>query len=155
MCGIVGMWNKAGAVNTIMFDHMVDSLSNRGPDGRGTMFLEKGRLALGHRRLSIIDLSDAGSQPMANETGTLWLTFNGEIYNFLSLRRELEHRGYTFRSHTDSEVIIHAYEEWGTDCVHKFRGIFAFAIYDCRRRELFLARDHVGVKPLYYAYSQD
>jgi asparagine synthase (glutamine-hydrolysing) len=155
MCGIVGMWNKAGAVDTVMFDQMVDSLSNRGPDGRGTMFLEKGRVALGHRRLSIIDLSDAGSQPMANETGTLWLTFNGEIYNFLSLRRELEHRGYRFRSHTDSEVIIHAYDEWGTDCVHRFRGIFAFAIYDCRRRELFLARDHVGVKPLYYAYSQE
>ena len=155
MCGIIGQINREGAVNSERFEGMLDTLRSRGPDGRGVVFLDQDRVAFGHRRLSIIDLSDAGSQPMSNQAGTIWLTFNGEIYNFLSLRQELEHRGYTFRSHTDSEVIIYAYEEWGIDCVHRFRGIFAFGIYDFRSDELFLARDHIGVKPLYHYYDRD
>lgn len=153
MCGIIGQIDRATPVNRGNFDGMVDSLSSRGPDGRGTVFLNAGHVALGHRRLSIIDLSDAGRQPMSNQDGTVWMTFNGEIYNFKSLRQELEHSGYSFRSHTDSEVIIYAYEKWGIDCVRRFRGIFAFGIYDCRSDSLFLARDHIGVKPLYYYYD--
>jgi asparagine synthase (glutamine-hydrolysing) len=150
MCGIVGLWTARAPVNVDRFGPMLDSLAARGPDGHGIRVLDDGSLLLGHRRLSIIDLSEAGSQPMTNEDGTIWLTFNGEIYNYRKLRGELERKGHCFRSQSDSEVIIHAYEEWGVDCVLRFRGIFAFGIYDTRQRALFLARDHVGVKPLYY-----
>jgi asparagine synthase (glutamine-hydrolysing) len=150
MCGIVGEWKKSVPVEPRVFDSMVESLAHRGPDSRGTKMLDDGKLALGHLRLSIIDLSDAGIQPMCNEDGSVWLTFNGEIYNYASLREKLLQLGHTFRSQTDSETIIHAYEEWGVDCLSRFRGIFAFALYDGRRSQLFLARDHMGVKPLYY-----
>ncbi|ESQ14158.1 MAG TPA: asparagine synthase (glutamine-hydrolyzing) [Chromatiaceae bacterium] len=150
MCGIAGIWTDAEPVEVDRFAVMIDSLAARGPDGCGIRVLDRGHLLLGHRRLSIIDLSEAGSQPMTNEDGTIWLTFNGEIYNYRKLRGELERQGHCFRSQSDSEVIIHAYEEWGVDCVLRFRGIFAFGIYDTRQRALFLARDHVGVKPLYY-----
>lgn len=155
MCGIVGIKKEFERVAPQVFDSMVDSLSSRGPDGRGVKALDEGRLYLGHRRLSIIDLSETGSQPMSNEDNSLWLTFNGEIYNYRLLRRELKCCGHVFRSQSDSETIIHAYEEWGSACVGHFRGIFAFAIYDCRQKSLFLARDHVGVKPLYYYNDQD
>ena len=155
MCGIVGIKKSADKVAPRMFDTMVDSLSHRGPDGRGVKCLEDETLFLGHRRLSIIDLSESGCQPMSNEDDSIWLIFNGEIYNYRSLRRELESCGHLFRSQSDSETIIHAYEEWGVDCVKHFRGIFAFAVYDCPQKSLFLARDHVGVKPLYYFYDQD
>lgn len=154
MCGIVGFWNTSKPVEPCIFDSMVDSLSHRGPDGRGVKIFDNGWLFLGHRRLSIIDLSDAGQQPMSNEDGTVWLTFNGEIFNFENLRRELVKCGHQFHSRTDSETIIHAYEEWGTECVHRLRGIFAFAIYDSHHKSLFIARDHVGVKPLYYFHDQ-
>jgi asparagine synthase (glutamine-hydrolysing) len=107
-------------------------------------------VSLGHRRLSIIDLSENGRQPMANEDGTVWVTYNGEIYNFLDLRRTLEAKGHTFRSRTDTEVIVHAYEEYGPTCVQRFNGMFAFAIWDSRKRSIFIARDRLGVKPLYY-----
>jgi len=127
MCGIVGQINRSSPVDFHRFDRMVDTLTNRGPDGKGTKFLEDDRVALGHRRLSIIDLSEAGSQPMPNEDGTLWLTFNGEIYNFRSLRAELERLGHVFRSSTDSETIIHSFEEWGEQCLHRLKGMFAFA----------------------------
>lgn len=150
MCGIAGIWSESRPVDVAMFDVVVDSLARRGPDGRGIKSLDEGRLCLGHRRLSIIDLSDAGSQPMCNEDDTIWLTFNGEIYNYVILRQELEKCGHKFRSRTDSETIIHAYEEWGPNCVLHFRGIFAFAIYNVRQRSLFLARDHIGVKPIYF-----
>jgi asparagine synthase (glutamine-hydrolysing) len=153
MCGIAGIWNTSSQAEQSAVDAMVDALARRGPDGKGTRTLDGGRLILGHRRLSIIDLSDAGSQPMCNEDGSIWLTFNGEIYNYLGLRAELQQRGHVFRSHSDSETIIHAYEEWGTECVRRLRGIFAFAIYDGVNRGLFLARDQIGVKPLYYLSS--
>lgn len=113
--------------------------------------LDGGAVLLGHRRLAIIDLSPEGSQPIGNEDGTVWLTYNGEIYNYLDLRETLIRSGHRFRSHTDSEVIVHAYEEWGMGCVSRFRGIFAFGIWDERNKSLFLARDPLGVKPLYYA----
>jgi asparagine synthase (glutamine-hydrolysing) len=130
---------------------MIQTLRNRGPDGWGEHYVDDHGLALGHTRLSIIDLSDAGRQPMCNEDGSVWLVFNGEIYNYRALRAQLERKGHSFRSSTDSEVIVHAYEEWGDACVRSFRGIFAFGIYDVPRRRLFLARDHLGVKPLYYS----
>jgi asparagine synthase (glutamine-hydrolysing) len=155
MCGIAGIWSSRRPVGQAAADSMTDSLARRGPDGRATKTLDDGRLVLGHRRLSIIDLSDAGSQPMCNEDGTVWLTFNGEIYNYAALRRELEGCGHVFRSHADSETIIHGYEEWGTDCVRRLRGIFAFGIYDAKVRSLFLARDHVGIKPLYFHRGPD
>jgi asparagine synthase (glutamine-hydrolysing) len=151
MCGILGLIRSDAPVDAHTFDRMLDTLHHRGPDGRGVHVLEGGRVALGHRRLAIIDLSDAGAQPMANEDETVWLTFNGEIYNFRQLRRELVRAGHRFSSQADSEVIVHAYEEWGADCLRRFRGIFAFGLWDARRKQLLLARDGAGVKPLYYA----
>ena len=127
---------------------MLRVLAHRGPDGAGKYLA--GPVGLGHRRLSIIDLSSNGAQPMCNEDSTIWIVFNGEIYNYLELRDRLSKRGHTFRSMTDTEVIIHLYEEHGADCVRHLRGMFAFAIWDTGRQRLFLARDRVGIKPLYY-----
>jgi asparagine synthase (glutamine-hydrolysing) len=132
---------------------MIDAQSHRGPDA-GAVWSD-GRCALGHRRLSIIDLSEAGRQPMSNARGDIQITFNGEIYNFQQLRRELEGLGHGFRTRTDTEAIIYAYEEWGTGCLARLRGMFAFGIWDGRRRRLFLARDRVGKKPLFYAQFGD
>lgn len=129
---------------------MTDTMRHRGPDQSGC-FCADG-VSLGHRRLSIIDLSENARQPLSNEDGTVQLVFNGEIYNFAELRPELEAKGHRFRSHTDSEVIVHAYEEYGADCVHKFRGMFAFAVWDANKRVLFAARDRIGIKPLYYTW---
>ena len=123
-------------------------LAHRGPDDEG--FHVEGNVGLGQRRLSIIDLS-TGRQPMSNEDGTVWVTFNGEIYNFLELRTELEAHGHRFATRSDTEVIVHAFEQYGTGCLRRFRGMFAFAIWDQKRRLLFLARDRVGKKPLFYA----
>jgi asparagine synthase (glutamine-hydrolysing) len=150
MCGIVGQIETDRTVDAGAFARMVATLAARGPDGEGARFLCGGRVALGHRRLAILDLSATGAQPMANEDETVWLTFNGEIYNFRELRKELEAEGHRFRSTSDSEVILHAYEEWGDACVERLRGIFAFGIWDERRERLLLARDRLGVKPLYY-----
>ena len=155
MCGIVGQINQENSIDRSVFDRMVDSLQTRGPDGRGVELFNNDYVALGHRRLSIIDLSEHGRQPMTNEDGTVWLTYNGEIYNFQELRRTLVDKGHVFRSNTDSEVIIHGYEEWGDAVVSNLRGIFAFGIWDCQRERLLLARDQIGVKPLYYSsYGQ-
>jgi asparagine synthase (glutamine-hydrolysing) len=128
---------------------MISALKHRGPDDWGVW--SDDACALGHRRLSIIDLSEAGRNPMASEDGSMQITFNGEIYNFQSLRRELEGLGHRFRTRTDTEVILHAYERWGADAITRLRGMFAFAIWDRRLRRLFLARDRVGKKPLFYA----
>lgn len=127
---------------------MIDALVHRGPDDWGMWADDV--CALGHRRLSIIDLSEAGRNPLSNNDGSIWITFNGEIYNFQQLRKELEDFGYRFRTRTDTEVIVHAYEHWGLDCLKRLRGMFAFAIWDAPRKRLMLARDRTGKKPLFY-----
>jgi len=149
MCGIAGIWGEA---NEHLIRRMTDLLSHRGPDDWDTKtFTHPGPpISLGHRRLSIIDLSTAGRQPMSNEDETIWIVFNGEIYNFPSLREQLISAGHQFRSRADTEVLVHGYEEWGIELVDKLNGIFAFAIWDSPRRLLHLARDRYGVKPLYY-----
>jgi len=148
MCGICGFtWEDKK-----LLKEMMRSISYRGPDQDG-MFFDKG-VSLGHLRLSIIDLSEAGRQPMFNEEGDICVIFNGEIYNFQELRPELERKGYCFSSHSDTEVIIHAYEEYGEACVEKLNGMFAFAIWDSKKKKLFLARDRIGVKPLFYRFKK-
>ena len=150
MCGILGQFRGEGQVDTDAFEQMLATLRNRGPDGEGSEVLDGGRVALGHTRLAIIDLSDAARQPLPNEDQTVWAVVNGEIYNYRELREELIAAGHRFRSTCDSEVVVHAYEDWGDACVDRFRGIFAFGVWDGARRRLFLARDRLGVKPLYY-----
>jgi asparagine synthase (glutamine-hydrolysing) len=155
MCGIVGKLyrDEQKHVDPNLIDRMLGTMAHRGPDGEGKYLA--GPLGLGHRRLSIIDLSASGSQPMCNEDGTVWIVFNGEIYNYLELRDRLAKRGHTFSSTTDTEVIIHLYEEHGTDCLRHLRGMFAFALWDTKSQRLFLARDRVGIKPLYYCETAD
>ncbi|MDO8680084.1 MAG: asparagine synthase (glutamine-hydrolyzing) [Acidobacteriota bacterium] len=149
MCGIAGVFDPTGApVEIALLKRMTDAIAHRGPDGEGH-FVD-GSLGLGHRRLSIIDLSDRAAQPLMNENGDVALIYNGEIYNFRELRTQLEAKGHCFRSATDSEVIVHGYEEWGDDCVTRLNGMFAFALWDGRQRRLLLARDRYGIKPLYY-----
>ncbi|HMJ01857.1 MAG TPA: asparagine synthase (glutamine-hydrolyzing) [Conexibacter sp.] len=153
MCGISGIvgFGDGFAVSEEIVRAMSDTMVHRGPDASGALHRPAERVALGHRRLSIVDLSEAGRQPMCNEDGTVWITYNGEVYNHAALRAELEAKGHVYRSHTDTETILHLYEEEGPRCVERLHGMFAFAIWDARRRELLLARDRVGVKPLYYA----
>jgi asparagine synthase (glutamine-hydrolysing) len=150
ICGIVGFADNF-PVGRGLVERMRDELAHRGPDAADALYLPEDRLALGHRRLAIVDLSPAGRQPMSNEDGTVWITYNGEVYNHVSLREELEGLGHRYRSNTDSETIVHLYEEHGPRCVELLDGMFAFAIWDTRRKELLLARDRVGVKPLYFA----
>ena len=148
MCGICGVFDVTGApVEQSLIQRMTMLIRHRGPDGAGSFV--SGRVGLGHRRLSIIDLA-GGAQPLANEDGTLQVVFNGEIYNYIELRDELIQKGHRFQTHSDTEVIVHGYEEWGDNCLQRFNGIFAFALWDGRRERLFLCRDHLGVKPLYY-----
>ena len=146
MCGICGIYGKNANIEVVR--KMASTMLHRGPDDEG--FLERPNVVLGHRRLSIIDLSEKASQPMRNEAGDIWLVFNGEIYNFQELRNELLKYGHRFNSDSDSEVIIHGYEQWGQNCLDHLRGMFAFAIYDEKEDILFLARDRLGEKPLYY-----
>jgi asparagine synthase (glutamine-hydrolysing) len=154
MCGIVGIVHRdrQRRVDASRLALMRDLQTHRGPDDSGSYL--SGPAGLGHRRLSIIDLS-SGHQPMTNEDGTLWIVFNGEIYNFRALRDRLVARGHEFRTRSDTEVILHLYEEEGADCVRSLNGIFAFAIWNSRDETLFVARDHVGVKPLYYAITDE
>ena len=132
---------------------MTDSLYHRGPDAGGIQIA--GSVGLGHRRLAVIDLSEGGQQPMTNEDRSIWITYNGEIYNFIQVRDILEARGHIFRTVSDTEVILHAYEEWGVDCLARFNGMFAFALWDTRRQRLWLVRDRLGIKPLFYLYRND
>jgi asparagine synthase (glutamine-hydrolysing) len=150
ICGIVGFSDGFDASERTVVA-MSDTIAHRGPDDAGAWTDPANRVALGHRRLSIVDLSPAGHNPMPNEDGTVWITYNGEVYNHAALRTELEAKGHVYRSHTDTETILHLYEEEGPACVERLEGMFGFAIWDSRRRELFLARDRLGVKPLYYA----
>lgn len=149
MCGITGIFNLNGEpVSPVILRKMTDAIAHRGPDGEG--FYTDSFVGLGHRRLAIIDLSPAGHQPMMSQDGQYILIYNGEIYNFQELRLELETRGCHFRSRTDSEVLLYAYVEWGERALDRFNGMFAFAIWDRQKQELFLARDRYGIKPLYY-----
>lgn len=165
MCGIAGIVNSFNDINPYEIKRMTDAIAHRGPDAEGFLFISNDDVklcqffqppefnpmyALGHRRLSIIDLQ-SGSQPMCNENGNIWITYNGEIYNHLELRRELKFLGHKFKTdHSDTEVIIHAYEEWGIEGFNRFNGIFAFGLLDLMRKRIILARDHFGVKPVYY-----
>ncbi len=158
MCGIAGALSWGGFdVEEPYVTRMRDALAHRGPDGAGTWISPDRRVGLGSRRLAIIDLSDSADQPMANEDGSIQLVYNGEIYNHAEVRAELERLGgHTFRTdHSDTETVVHAYEEWGVDCLHRFRGMFAFALWDSRSRALWLVRDRVGIKPLYYSVHHD
>jgi asparagine synthase (glutamine-hydrolysing) len=150
MCGICGKlsFDAHKEIDSELIRRMNQVLYHRGPDDEGIYI--KGQIGLGHRRLSIIDLSPAGHQPMTNEDETLWIVLNGEIYNFPELRSVLEEKGHIFRSRTDTEVILHLYEDKGTDCLSDLRGMYAFALWDARNRSLFLARDRLGKKPLFY-----
>ena len=141
MCGICGIVKAELPVTANEISKMRDLLTHRGPDSAGLWVA--GRVGLGHRRLSIIDLSERGRQPMSNETGTIFMVFNGEIYNFQELRLILESLGHQFRSRTDSEVVLHAYAQWGAECVERFNGMFSFAIWDKVSRELFLSLIHI------------
>ncbi len=138
-------------VSPVNLRKMTDAIAHRGPDGEG--FYIDSFIGLGHRRLAIIDLSPAGHQPMLSPDGNHALTYNGEVYNFQELRMELESLGHQFRSRTDSEVVLHAYAQWGANCLNRFNGMFAFAVWDKTRQELFLARDRYGIKPLYYTFT--
>jgi asparagine synthase (glutamine-hydrolysing) len=149
MCGIAGQYCfSGGEPDRDLLARMSGQLVHRGPDGEGTEV--RGSTGLVHRRLAIIDLSDEGLQPMTNEDGTLWLVYNGEIYNYIELREELVKNGHRFHSQSDTEVILHAYEEWGTGCLQRFNGMWAFALWDERSQQLFCARDRFGIKPFYY-----
>lgn len=150
MCGIVGIASGSSINDRAQLVAQRDTMRHRGPDDAGAWWSHDGRVGLAHRRLAIIDLSPAGHQPMLDETGRLCIVFNGEIYNFQDLRSDLEGKGHRFRSSSDTEVILAAYREWGTDCVQHFNGMFAFGLYDGERRRLLLARDRAGEKPLFY-----
>ena len=157
MCRIVGFRDDGFTKDYSIDDVIVamrDSLSHGGPDDAGYYTDNENHLAFGHRRLSIIDLTRQGRQPMSNDAGSLWVSYNGEIYNFADIKAELEQGGRRFRSHSDTEVLIAAYEKWGIECVHKFRGMWAFAIWDKKNGEIILCRDRAGVKPLYW-YLKD
>ena len=155
MCGITGFIHRDASrpADRDLLGRMTDVIAHRGPDGSG-LFTE-GPVGLGHRRLSILDLSELGAQPMANEDGTVHVTFNGEIYNFEELRSELIAAGHQFRSKCDTEVLVHGYEQWGVDLPKRLRGMFGFAIWDANRRRLMLARDPLGIKPIYYHLGRE
>ena len=148
MCGIAGIVNYQShkAADREVIETMLQAMVHRGPDDGGC-YLDR-YVGLGHRRLSIIDRS-GGHQPMCNEDGTVWISFNGEIYNFRRLRDELLANGHTFQTHSDTEVIVHLYEDLGEHCVHRLHGMFAFIIWDSRKEQILIARDRVGIKPLY------
>ena len=153
MCGIAGIWKLNNAQLQLEdIQRFTDALLHRGPDGSGYSLYNNNQLGFGHRRLSILDLSESGRQPMEFGDGKFAITFNGEIYNFLELRKELKTLGYSFKTETDTEVILAAYHKWGKNCLSKFNGMFAFAIWDSTKQNLFIARDRFGVKPLHFLF---
>lgn len=149
MCGIAGY---LGSPDTRLLQSMLNSIRHRGPDGEGVF--SNGSIGLGARRLAIVDI-EHGNQPLHNEDETIWAVFNGEIYNFIDIRETLMKRGHKFATRSDTETIVHAYEEWDVDCLQKFSGMFAFAVWDKNKTRLFLARDRIGIKPLYYYSNTD
>jgi asparagine synthase (glutamine-hydrolysing) len=154
MCGIVGLV-KRGGVSPRQLDSLTARLAHRGPDGQSTVVLTNGRVGLGHRRLAILDLTDAGAQPMSDQTGAIWITYNGEIFNFGELRDQLRTQGYSFRSETDTEVLLELYRREGLRMLARLRGMYAFVLHDSRSGETFYARDPVGIKPLYVRELDD
>ena len=152
MCGICGVVSLGNPPETATAQAMLARLRHRGPDGEG-VFADDAGVALCHARLAIIDLTDGGRQPFASEDGSRQLLHNGEIFNYVELRRELEAHGYRFRTHTDTEVVLHAFDHWGDDCVHRFNGMWAITLWDSRRRRLWCSRDRFGIKPLAYRWD--
>ena len=154
MCGVAG-FHRIDRVSITNYDalltSMQQSIAHRGPDGEGIWFDESRGIGLAHRRLAIIDISSAGKQPMITPDGSVIISFNGEIYNHATLRKQLEQRGYRYSSNTDTETILYAYQEWGIDFLDKLDGDFAIALYDLKKDELFLVRDRIGVLPLYFS----
>ena len=153
MCGICGVLDFKNKISEPLVREMTDSISYRGPDNEGFYFSDN--IGLGHRRLSIIDTSEAGNQPLYNEDRSIVLVFNGEIYNYRSWKRILQNRGHEFSSDTDSEVILHLYEDYGYDCLGTLNGMFSFALWDSNKQKLFVARDRLGIKPLHYYYDSN
>ena len=153
MCGIAGILNLSGVSPPTQqqITDMISPLRHRGPDESGT-YRDEG-IALGHLRLSIIGI-DGGIQPICNENGTLWIIYNGEAFNYIELKEDLLKKGHRFTTATDTEVLLHLYEEYGSDCLKKINGQFSLAIWDSAKKELFLARDRVGIRPLYYTHSE-
>lgn len=149
MCGICGklIFDKSCAIEPSLITTMLDTIRHRGPDDEGTYYSSS--IGLGHRRLSIIDLS-TGHQPLSNEDSSVWIVFNGEIYNYKELHKDLESKGHVFKTKSDTEVIVHLYEQYGVSCLDRLRGMYAFALWDVKQKTLFMARDRVGIKPLYY-----
>src|SRR5580704_12014809 len=154
MCGIAGVmkFRDGARVESETLRQMCAAMVHRGPDDEG--IYTDGSVGLGMRRLSIVDLA-TGHQPLSNEDGTVWIVFNGEIYNHAVLRDKLRSLGHQYRTHSDTETVVHLYEEYGPDCVQHLRGMFAFAIWDARRQRLFIARDRLGIKPLYYQLTSE
>lgn len=155
MCGILGRWNTNRIIDRQAFRIARDTMTHRGPDGCGEFFSEECNIALGHRRLSFLDLSESGTQPFSNENNTIWCTVNGEIYNYPELKKNLEEQGHVFRSACDSEIVVHAYEEWGIDFISRLKGMFAFGLFDSMDNTMIIARDRFGIKPLYYFFNDD
>ena len=153
MCGIFGQYSNGKPLDKDLFNRKRDTLIHRGPDGGNSWFSEDGKMGIGFRRLSFLDLSEKGMQPMCNEDGTVWLVFNGEIYNYRDLRKRLEGSGHIFKSDSDSETVLHLYEDLGTECFEHLNGMFAIAIWDHDKRRLILGRDRLGKKPLFYQYK--
>src|SRR5687767_3902436 len=155
MCAICGAMRLTSSkpIEAGMIARMRDTMVHRGPDDAGLYLSRDGRVGMGHRRLAIVDLSEAGRGPMSNEDGTVWISYNGEVYNHAELRGPLERAGHQYRSRTDTETLIHLYEEHGLDMVRHLRGIFAFSLWDEKRGRLLLVRDRVGVKPLYFTVA--
>ena len=154
MCGVTGFINLDGTpASPVILKKMTDAIAHRGPDGEGQWVEDN--IGIGHRRLAIIDLSPAGHQPMISADHRFILSYNGEIYNYLELRIDLEAEGVWFRSQTDSEVVLHALAHWGKDALLKFNGMFALALWDRKEKSLLLARDRYGIKPLYYAQQDN
>jgi asparagine synthase (glutamine-hydrolysing) len=154
VCGIVGLIRRGG-VEIAQLEELTARLAHRGPDGHGTRLLSAGHVGLGHRRLAILDLSSAGAQPMCDETGTAWITYNGEIFNFRELRKQLRAQGHTFRTETDTEVLLALYRREGLRMLARLRGMYAFVLHDTRSGETFYARDPIGIKPLYLRELDD
>ncbi len=154
MCGIVGAISSEKLINRAELQRAAEAIKHRGPDAQGIWFSDDGCIGLAHRRLSVIDLQASANQPMISEDKSAVIVFNGEIYNFLFLKQQLTTAGIHFKTNSDTEVLLAAFKYWGKECVQKLDGMFAFAILDLQRKELFLARDRSGEKPLYFIHSE-